>query len=205
RAEDGGKRPLFGEPRERVGNEGKDVELHGARRIRLPRVCETGCDEDAPELEVYVAYALLYHRQRDAGVELEDVVRDTRRDVGDAAEPPPAVLFHVEADELEDVVLVRPDRAERLLRHLERSPAVEPDDRPAPRVLRLADPRRLAHDEQFGTDRETTRVLAGVLDEEGAGQSVGLPDTADGDAFGHRENAASASSAVGRRMFSAAS
>ena len=69
-------------------------------------------DVVAAALEIDLAYAGLDERERQPGIELEHVVRDARRDLGDAAERAAALLLDLEAEELESVVLaLRPVEA----------------------------------------------------------------------------------------------
>ena len=84
-----------------MGNQGEDVDLHAA--CDLARVREARRDHDAPGLEVDGEDALLDEREREPGVEPQDVVRDAGLDLGDAAELAPALLLDREADEVEDV------------------------------------------------------------------------------------------------------
>ena len=99
-AEHGRERTLLGQPTEGVRNKGEDVDLHSGS------VRETGGDVDCACAQVDLADALLVHGQEDPGVELEDVVRDARRDLLHRAEPAAALLDDLEADELEDVEAV---------------------------------------------------------------------------------------------------
>src|SRR5204863_9897190 len=93
------------------------------RALRLASAPKTWCNHDLPAVEVHGDHALLDHRQQEAGVELEHVVGNARRDVRDGPEHRPALLRHLEAHELEDVVLVLAGRRERAARHFERRPA----------------------------------------------------------------------------------
>ena len=126
-----------------------------------------GRDNDSALARLDRADAVLVHRQQQPGVELEHVVRDPRRDVCDPAETPPALLDDLEADELEDVVLVLLRRWQRRPRDLEERTAcdgpLEPDHGPAAGALRLDDPQRLAADDELCADREPPGILARVL------------------------------------------
>ena len=84
------ERPLLGEPPEGVRNQREDVDLQG--RLRLAVVREAGCNDNCARSEVDPADALLVHRQGDAGVELEHVVRHPWCDLLHSAEPPPTRL-----------------------------------------------------------------------------------------------------------------
>src|SRR2546423_11730922 len=75
------------------------------RALRLARLYETGRDDDASGLEIVFADALPHHRQREAGVELENVVRHTGRHVRNRSQLSAALLLHPPPDDLEDVVL----------------------------------------------------------------------------------------------------
>jgi hypothetical protein len=67
---------------------------------------ETTRHEDAARFEVDLEDAGVDEREREAGVELEDVVRDTRLNLGHVAEGAAALLLDREPGELERVVLV---------------------------------------------------------------------------------------------------
>ena len=105
------------------------------------------------------------------------------RDLGHAAELRAAVLLDLEADELEGVVLALLGLGQLapvdLDRVAARRLAVEPDHGTAAGALRLDDPRRLAADEQRRAFREALRVLARLLDDEGALEPVRLADLPD--------------------------
>src|SRR5205085_8541205 len=157
----------------------------------------------------HLVNAVLDHRQRHPRVELEDVGRDSRRDLDDLSEPASAVLDHVETDELEDVKLTRCRRSERLTWHLERSAPrygpVELHDGTATRVPRCGHPRRLAADVELRADREPFGFLACALDDERAVQAMRPAHTADDNALAQGEKASSAASGVGHvRRFSSA-
>src|SRR5581483_6877763 len=163
-------------------------------RLRLP-ACESGGDDDATRLEVDLAHALLVHRQREPRVELEHVVRDARRDSGHRPEAAAALLHHLQADELEDVVgalrRLRKLRAGNGQLSAPRSRPIEPDDEAAARALPRRDGRRLAAGEEARPRGEQPLVVARLLDDERAVEPMGPADAADPDevvrlARGHR-------------------
>src|SRR5205807_8045247 len=102
-----------------------------------------------------------------ARIELEDVVRHSRRDIGHGPERGSSLLLDAQADEIGDVVLVLPGRGEGFARNLERGasggPAVEADDGPAARPLGRDDLRPLARDHELTADLEPLRRVAGAF------------------------------------------
>src|SRR5205823_932862 len=94
----------------------------------------------------------------------------------DPAERLAALLFDLEADELEGVVLALAGRRQGVPLDGEVGAAghraVEPDHRPAARTLRSLDPSLLAVHMKDGADLEPLRIVAGPLDEEGAVEPV---------------------------------
>src|SRR5262249_29172968 len=135
-------------------------------------------------LEVDLADARLDQRQRESGVEFEHVVCDRRRHMYDPPERATAFLLDLEADELEDVVLVLGRRgqlvsADGQLGAARRLPA-EADDRPTTRpALRHDHLRRLTLDVESRPDGEPVGVVARPLDEEGAIEAVRPTHAAD--------------------------
>ena len=97
--------------------------------------------------EIDLPHARVDERQREARVELEDVVRRAGRDLGDAAQLLAALLLDLEADELERVVLALGRLGQLFALDLDRGAArnlaVEADHRPAAGSLRLDDLRGL--------------------------------------------------------------
>src|SRR5262249_60718343 len=119
--------------------------------------------------EVDPADAVLHHRQGEARIELEHVVRDTRRDVGDAPERSAALLLDLEPDELEHVVRalrrVRERRRRNAQRRATRNRAVQADDPAATDPPRPGHPRRLAVDPELGAYGGGRGILARILDD----------------------------------------
>jgi hypothetical protein len=140
--------------------------------------CEAGCHQDSPPFEIDLSDAGLDHRQRETRVQLKDVVGDAGGDLRDRAQCAAALLLHRQADELEGVVSAGLRLGEVCAPHLERCAAldraIQPDDNTASCSLALDDLDRLAADDELGARRETLRLLAGVLDHEGAVQTVRL-------------------------------
>src|SRR5207237_8308629 len=79
------------------------------------------------------------------------------------------------------------DLEERATRH----PAVETDDRPPARPLRLDDARRLAVHEELRSDREPLRRLARLLDDERAVEAVRATHPSDRHPVSHRRGSRS--------------
>ena len=127
--------------------------------------------------------ALRDERQREARVELEDVVRHPGRHVLHGAEPTASLLLHFDADELEDVVAALFDGRKLVPRDVEHDAAldgaVEPDDHPAAGPLRGDNRCSLLARQQARAHREALGVVARVLDDEGAVEAVRAADTAD--------------------------
>src|SRR5438874_1823134 len=76
--------------------------------VRITRRCETGRDDDPAAVEIDLPHAGLDKRQGRPRVELEHVVHDAGRDLRDPPEGAAALLFDLEADELEGVILALP-------------------------------------------------------------------------------------------------
>src|SRR2546430_8485503 len=135
-------------------------------------------------LEIDFAHAGLDEREGESGIEVEHVVRNAGRHLGDPAEHAAALLLDLETDELEGVVLALHRRRQRLARHgkvgAARRLAVEPDHRAAAgAALRHDDLRPLAVDVDDRADREPLQIVTGLLDEEGAVEAVRPSHTAD--------------------------
>ena len=134
-AEHGRERALLGSQAKACGTRVKTSSCKGGRRGYRRR--EAGRDHDRPASRSTSRTQSSTSGRQQAAVEHEHVVRDARLDVlrrGRARGRPPRSTL--EADELEDVVLVLVRRRQRRARHLERSAprcdrAVEPDHRPA--------------------------------------------------------------------------
>ncbi len=161
----------------------------GGRRARRPPArpptgpTRTRRDHDPAGVELDGSHAVLDERQQEAGVELEHVVRDARYHPNDPAQQPARLDLDVEALELERVELALRKGRQLLGRQLEQGPAghgpVQPDHRPAGGSLRLDHRRRLAVDVDPGATREALRILARILDDECAVDSVRPPDAPD--------------------------
>src|SRR2546429_9451220 len=89
-------------------------------------------------LEIDFAHAGLDEREGESGIELEHVVRNAGRHLGDPAEHAAALLLDLETDELEGVVLALHRRRQRPARPgkagAARRLAVDPDHRAAARA-----------------------------------------------------------------------
>src|SRR5690242_6337918 len=145
---------------------------------------ESRCDHYPSAGQVDLTDAGLDERQREPGVELEHVVRDARGDLGYPPEGATAFFLDRQADQLEGVVLALRRRRQRLAsnrdlgaaRHL----AIEADHGPtAGTALRRDDLRAVAVDIDHCAEREPLRVVACLVDEEGAVKAVRPSDTAD--------------------------
>jgi hypothetical protein len=163
----------------------EDVDLH---EETLVGPGETTRHQDAAALEVDFEDTLRDERQRVTRVELEDVVRHPRGHVLHDTEPAAALLLNLDADELEDVVatfggrkIIPRDGEDGAA--LDR--AVEPNDNPAAGSLRNHDGCSLLPRHQARAHGETRRVIARVLDDEGAVEAVRAADTADRNEIGH--------------------
>jgi hypothetical protein len=182
-AEYGSERTLLTEPGKRVREEGEDIDLQSA--LRLLGVRKATRNQDSTRSEIDLPDAGVDQRKRKTRVELENVVRRSRRDLDDPAEHPAALLVHGQAHELEDVELPGLGLGQALAWHVQLGSAldgpVEPDHRPSTRTLRLDDLGRLAGHEQLCTERESFLRLARVLDDERTFEPVRLADPPDRD------------------------
>jgi hypothetical protein len=124
-----------------------------------------------------------------ARVELEDVVRHPGGHVLHNAEQAASLLLHLDADELEDVVAAVLDGRKLVPRNCEDGTAldraVEPNYDPAAGSLRRDDGCGFLPRHQAGANRETLRVIARALDDEGAIEAVRTADSADRNEIGH--------------------
>src|SRR4051812_12621626 len=122
-------------------------------------------------------------------IELQNVVRHARRHVLHETEPAPTLLFDVEADELEDIEAAFAGRRKLAPRDRKRRPSldrsVEADHEPAARPLRPDDGRVLSAGEYSRSNREAQRVVARILDDEGAVEPMRAADEADRDQLVH--------------------
>ena len=162
--------PALADPLERAGNQREDVDAHDSSEVtRRPR--SRARRATLPAVEVDLEDALLDERQEQAGVELEGVVRGPGQHVVHQPEARPALLEHLEPEEIGDVE--RPVLELRRGLHAARR-AGAALDRPveADRAPALADAtggddgRRRAVDEDRRAHGEPARVAARPLDDE---------------------------------------
>src|SRR2546421_1189658 len=118
-----------------------DVKTSSCKRRSAGEIGEARGHRDGTGADVDLAHTGFGEREGQAGVELEHVVRDTRSDVSNLAEPLAAVVDDVEPDQVGDVVRAGFGRRKPLARNLQHRAAldgpVEPDDRATPRTLDL--------------------------------------------------------------------
>jgi len=149
----------------------------------LEGVGEAGRDKDTSRIEIDVQDAVLDHRQCSARVELQHVVRDARRNSGDAAEVASALLDDGKAHELEDVVLVVSGCRQPGALHFEpRAPwhaPVELDHRAAGRTTGRNHLDLAAACVETHARAPPALVLARLLDEERSVESVRATDPTD--------------------------
>ncbi len=164
----------------------EDVDLHGGTLVALG---EATRHQDAAALEVDVEDAVRHQRQREARVELEDVVRHSRGHVLHGSERTTPLLLHGEADELEDVVAAFLGRRELVSRNGEDGAAldrpVQPDDSAPPGTFRRDHRGGLFPRQQARADGEALRIVACVLDDEGAVEAVRAAHAAHRNQVGH--------------------
>lgn len=149
-------------------------------------VCEARSDNNPAPFEIDLAHAGLDEGQQEAGIQLDHVVRDPRRHIGDSPKRP-AFLDDFEPGEVGDVVGVSAGRRELGAGDLERRAPldgmVEADDESPSRPLRLDNAGRLAAGEQLRPDLEPLWRFTRLLDDERSGEPVRASHTTNRDSL----------------------